>query len=73
MAFVNVAALSPGESRRVDITLSHLVRVYGKVMNESGKGIRSTVWVQTDKDKSELCQTDKEGELQCVCTEGYEG
>ncbi len=61
MAFVNVSALSPGERRQVDITLSHMVRVYGRVMNEKEEGIRSTVWVQTDKNKSELCQTDKEG------------
>lgn len=73
MAFVNVAALSPGESRRVDITLSHLVRVYGKVMNESGKGIRSTVWVQTDKDKSELCQTDKEGNFNVYVPKDMKG
>lgn len=58
---VKVSALSPGEKRQVDITLPHLVRVYGKVMNEKGDGIRSSVWVQTDKDKTEVLQTDKDG------------
>lgn len=58
---VKVPALSPGERRQVDITLPHLVRVYGKVMNERGDGIRSAVWVQTDKAKTEVLQTDKEG------------
>lgn len=46
---VKVPALSPGERRQVDITLPHLVRVYGKVMNERGDGIRSSVWVQTER------------------------
>lgn len=73
MAFVNVAALSPGESRRVDITLSHMVRVYGRVMNEKEEGIRSTVWVQTDKDKSELCQTDKEGNFNVYVPKDMKG
>lgn len=58
---VKVSALSPGERRQVDITLPHLVRVYGKVMNERGDGIRSSVWVQTDKAKTEVLQTDKDG------------
>lgn len=73
MAFVNVAALSPGESRRVDITLSHMVRVYGRVMNEKEEGIRSTVWVQTDKDKTELCQTDKEGNFNVYVPKDMKG
>lgn len=73
MAFVNVAALSPGESRRVDITLSHMVRVYGRVMNEKEEGIRSTVWVQTDKNKSELCQTDKEGNFNVYVPKDMKG
>ena len=73
MAFVNVAPIPRGEKSRVDITLSHMVRVYGKVMNESGKGIRSTVWVQTDKAKSELCQTDKEGNFNVYVPEDMKG
>lgn len=58
---VKVPALSPEERRQVDITLPHLVRVYGKVMNERGDGIRSSVWVQTEKAKTEVLQTDKDG------------
>lgn len=58
---VKVPALSPGERRQVDITLPHLVRVYGKVMNERGDGIRSSVWVQTEKAKTEVLQTDGDG------------
>ena len=58
---VKVPALSPGERREVDITLPHLVRVYGKVMNERGDGIRSSVWVQTEKAKTEVLQTDGDG------------
>ena len=58
---VKVPALSPGERRKVDITLPHLVRVYGKVMNERGDGIRSSVWVQTEKAKTEVLQTDGDG------------
>ena len=58
---VKVPALSPGERRKVDITLPHLVRVYGKVMNERGDGIRSSVWVQTEKAKTEVLQTDVDG------------
>lgn len=73
MAFVNVSALSPGESRQVDITLSHMVRVYGRVMNEKEEGIRSTVWVQTDKDKTELCQTDKEGNFNVYVPKDMKG
>lgn len=73
MAFVNVAPIPRGEKSRVDITLSHMIRVYGKVMNESGKGIRSTVWVQTDKAKSELCQTDKEGNFNVYVPEDMKG
>ena len=73
MAFVNVAAIPAGESSRVDITLSHMVRVYGRVMNEKEEGIRSTVWVQTDKDKSELCQTDKEGNFSVYVPEKIKG
>lgn len=60
-ASVNVPALSPRERRQVDIVLPHMVRVYGQVRNEQGRGIRSTVWVQIDKAKTEICQTDKEG------------
>lgn len=73
MAFVNVAALSPGESRRVDITLPHLVRVYGKVMNERGDGIRSAVWVQTEKAKTEVLQTDKEGNFSVYVPKDMKG
>lgn len=60
-ASVNVPPLSPRERRQVDIVLPHMVRVYGQVRNEQGRGIRSTVWVQIDKAKTEICQTDKEG------------
>lgn len=60
-ASVDVPALSPRERRQVDIVLPHMVRVYGQVRNENGRGIRSTVWVQIDKTKTELCQTDKDG------------
>ena len=42
-------------------------------MNESGKGIRSTVWVQTDKAKSELCQTDKEGNFNVYVPKDMKG
>ena len=72
MAFVNVAALSWRKSP-CRYYPSHLVRVYGKVMNESGKGIRFTVWVQTDKDKSELCQTDKEGNFNVYVPKDMKG
>lgn len=72
-AFVNVPALSPGEKRQVDITLSHLVRVYGKVMNERGEGIRSSVWVQTDKAKTEVLQTDKEGNFNVYVPKDMKG
>lgn len=72
-AFVNVPALSPGEKRQVDITLSHLVRVYGKVMNERGEGIRSSVWVQTDKAKTEVLQTDKDGNFNVYVPKDMKG
>ena len=58
---VKVSALSPGERRQIDITLPHLVCVYGKVMNKQGDGICSSVWVKTDKKQTELCQTDRDG------------
>ena len=58
---VKASALSPGERRQIDITLPHLVCVYGKVMNKQGDGICSSVWVKTDKKQTELCQTDRDG------------
>lgn len=70
---VKVPALSPGERRQVDITLPHLVRVYGKVMNERGDGIRSTVWVQTDKAKTEVLQTDKDGNFNVYVPKDMKG
>lgn len=70
---VKVPALSPGERRKVDITLPHLVRVYGKVMNERGDGIRSSVWVQTDKAKTEVLQTDKEGNFNVYVPKDMKG
>lgn len=70
---VKVSALSPGESRKVDITLPHLVRVYGKVMNERGDGIRSSVWVQTDKAKTEVLQTDKNGNFNVYVPKDMKG
>lgn len=70
---VKVPALSPGERRQVDITLPHLVRVYGKVMNERGDGIRSSVWVQTDKAKTEVLQTDKEGNFNVYVPKDMKG
>lgn len=70
---VKVPALSPGEKRQVDITLPHLIRVYGKVMNERGDGIRSSVWVQTDKAKTEVLQTDKEGNFNVYIPKDMKG
>ena len=70
---VKVPALSPGERRQVDITLPHLVRVYGKVMNERGDGIRSSVWVQTDKAKTEVLQTDKDGNFNVYVPKDMKG
>ena len=70
---VKVPALSPGERRQVDITLPHLVRVYGKVMNERGDGIRSAVWVQTEKVKTEVLQTDKEGNFSVYVPKDMKG
>lgn len=70
---VKVSALSPGERRQVDITLPHLVRVYGKVMNERGEGIRSSVWVQTDKAKTEVLQTDKDGNFNVYVPKDMKG
>lgn len=70
---VNVPALSPGERRQVDITLPHLVRVYGKVMNERGDGIRSSVWVQTEKAKTEVLQTDKDGNFNVYVPKDMKG
>lgn len=70
---VRVPALSPGEKRQVDITLPHLVRVYGKVMNERGDGIRSSVWVQTDKAKTEVLQTDKDGNFNVYVPKDMKG
>ena len=70
---VKVPALSPGERRQVDITLPHLVRVYGKVMNERGDGIRSSVWVQTDKAKTEVLQTDKDGKFNVYVPKDMKG
>ncbi len=70
---VKVPALSPGERRKVDITLPHLVRVYGKVMNERGDGIRSAVWVQTEKAKTEVLQTDKEGNFSVYVPKDMKG
>lgn len=70
---VKVSALSPGEKRQVDITLPHLVRVYGKVMNERGDGIRSSVWVQTDKAKTEVLQTDKDGNFNVYVPKDMKG
>lgn len=70
---VKVPALSPGERRQVDITLPHLVRVYGKVMNERGDGIRSSVWVQTEKAKTEVLQTDKDGNFNVYVPKDMKG
>lgn len=70
---VKVPALSPGERRQVDITLPHLVRVYGKVMNERGDGIRSAVWVQTEKAKTEVLQTDKDGNFSVYVPKDMKG
>ena len=70
---VKVPALSPGERRQVDITLPHLVRVYGKVVNEQGYGIRSSVWVQTEKDKTEALQTDKLGNFNVYVPKDMKG
>lgn len=70
---VKVSALSPGERRQVDITLPHLIRVYGKVMNERGDGIRSSVWVQTDKAKTEVLQTDKDGNFNVYVPKDMKG
>lgn len=70
---VKVPALSPGERRQVDITLPHLVRVYGKVMNERGDGIRSAVWVQTEKTKTEVLQTDKDGNFNVYVPKDMKG
>ncbi len=70
---VKVPALSPGERRQVDITLPHLVRVYGKVMNERGDGIRAAVWVQTEKAKTEVLQTDKEGNFSVYVPKDMKG
>lgn len=70
---VKVSALSPGERRQVDITLPHLVRVYGKVMNERGDGIRSSVWVQTEKAKTEVLQTDKDGNFNVYVPKDMKG
>lgn len=70
---VKVPALSPGEKRQVDITLPHLVRVYGKVMNERGDGIRSAVWVQTEKAKTEVLQTDVDGNFSVYVPKDMKG
>lgn len=70
---VKVPALFPGERRQVDITLPHLVRVYGKVMNERGDGIRSSVWVQTEKAKTEVLQTDKDGNFNVYVPKDMKG
>ena len=71
---VKVPALPPGERRQVvDITLPHLVRVYGKVMNERGDGIRSSVWVQTEKAKTEVLQTDKDGNFNVYVPKDMKG
>lgn len=70
---VKVPALSPGERRKVDITLPHLVRVYGKVMNERGDGIRSSVWVQTEKAKTEVLQTDVDGNFNVYVPKDMKG
>ncbi len=70
---VKVPALSPGERRKVDITLPHLVRVYGKVMNERGDGIRSAVWVQTEKAKTEVLQTDVDGNFNVYVPKDMKG
>lgn len=70
---VKVPALSPGEKRQVDITLPHLVRVYGKVMNERGDGIRSAVWVQTEKTKTEVLQTDVDGNFSVYVPKDMKG
>ena len=70
---VKVPALSPGERRQVDITLPHLVRVYGKVKNERGVGIRSSVWVQTDQAKTEVLPTDKDGNFNVYVPKDMKG
>lgn len=70
---VKVPALSPGERRQVDITLPHLVRVYGKVMNERGDGIRSAVWVQTEKAKTEVLQSDVDGNFSVYVPKNMKG
>lgn len=70
---VKVPALSPGEKRQVDITLPHLVRVYGKVMNERGDGIRSAVWVQTEKAKTEVLQSDVDGNFSVYVPKNMKG
>lgn len=58
-ATAKVSAISPGVKHQVDIILPHMVRVYGQVTDEQGTGIRASVWVKTDKYKSQVCQTDK--------------
>lgn len=60
-ATAKVSAISPGVKHQVDIILPHMVRVYGQVTDEQGTGIRASVWVKTDKYKSQVCQTDKDG------------
>ena len=60
-ATAKVSAISPGKKHQVDIILPHMVRVYGQVTDEQGTGIRASVWVKTDKYKSQVCQTDKDG------------
>ncbi len=62
-ATAKVSAISPGVKHQVDIILPHMVRVYGQVTDEQGTGIRASVWVKTDKYKSQVCQTDKDGKF----------
>lgn len=70
---VQVPALNPGEKRQVNITLPHNVRVYGKVKNEKGDGIRSTVWVQTDKAQTAVYQTDRDGNFNIYVPDDMKG
>ena len=70
---VNVPALSPREVRRVDIVLPHRVRVYGKVVDKTGAGVPSTVWVKVGDTSLKSVQTDRNGNFSIYIPDGVKG
>lgn len=68
-----VSPIAPGKERQVDIVLPHLVRVYGKVVNSYGEGLRASVCVEVDTWRIDDVQTDADGNFSIYIPEGVKG